>query len=103
MLPMKAEDRSTYDPKNVPATPPATTPPLAPVEPSPVIVPDAGVDLDFTTPNEERSSGEWSDETGSDNFSERYYCPMKCEGEKTYDQPGNCPVCGMKLVRADTV
>lgn len=27
----------------------------------------------------------------------RYYCPMKCEGEKTYDQPGRCPVCNMKL------
>ena len=26
-----------------------------------------------------------------------YQCPMKCEGEKTYDQPGNCPVCNMKL------
>jgi hypothetical protein len=27
-----------------------------------------------------------------------YQCPMKCEGEKTYDQPGNCPVCNMKLL-----
>ncbi|MCC6322974.1 MAG: efflux RND transporter periplasmic adaptor subunit [Phycisphaerales bacterium] len=27
----------------------------------------------------------------------RYFCPMKCEGEKTYDQPGRCPVCRMKL------
>jgi hypothetical protein len=27
-----------------------------------------------------------------------YYCPMKCEGEKTYDKPGRCPVCGMNLV-----
>jgi Cu2+-exporting ATPase len=29
----------------------------------------------------------------------KYYCPMRCEGEKTYDQPGNCPVCGMNLVK----
>ena len=28
-----------------------------------------------------------------------YYCPMHCEGEKTYDQPGNCPVCGMDLLK----
>nr|WP_235985810.1 heavy metal translocating P-type ATPase [Mucilaginibacter segetis] len=28
-----------------------------------------------------------------------YYCPMHCEGEKTYDKPGNCPVCGMDLVQ----
>ncbi len=27
----------------------------------------------------------------------KYYCPMHCEGEKLYDQPGNCPVCGMNL------
>ncbi|HEY5691944.1 MAG TPA: heavy metal translocating P-type ATPase [Cyclobacteriaceae bacterium] len=27
-----------------------------------------------------------------------YYCPMHCEGDKTYDQPGSCPVCGMDLV-----
>jgi len=30
-----------------------------------------------------------------------YQCPMKCEGEKTYDSPGNCPVCNMRLVKAD--
>lgn len=28
---------------------------------------------------------------------QRYACPMKCEGEKTYPDPRNCPVCGMKL------
>ena len=27
----------------------------------------------------------------------KYYCPMMCEGEKVYDQPGSCPVCGMNL------
>ena len=27
----------------------------------------------------------------------KYFCPMKCEGEKTYDEPGRCPVCKMKL------
>ena len=27
-----------------------------------------------------------------------FYCPMHCEGEKTYDKPGNCPICGMDLV-----
>ena len=26
-----------------------------------------------------------------------YFCPMRCEGDKTYDQPGDCPVCGMHL------
>ncbi|MBO0321474.1 copper-translocating P-type ATPase [Muricauda sp. CAU 1633] len=27
-----------------------------------------------------------------------FYCPMRCEGDKTYDEPGDCPVCGMDLV-----
>ena len=27
-----------------------------------------------------------------------FYCPMHCEGEKTYSQPGVCPVCGMNLL-----
>ncbi len=27
-----------------------------------------------------------------------FYCPMRCEGDKTYDKPGDCPVCGMDLV-----
>ncbi|MBI1827260.1 MAG: hypothetical protein HY287_03660 [Planctomycetes bacterium] len=26
-----------------------------------------------------------------------YQCPMKCEGEKTYDKPGKCPKCGMEV------
>lgn len=29
----------------------------------------------------------------------KYYCPMHCEGEKTYDKAGDCPVCGMPLVK----
>ena len=28
----------------------------------------------------------------------KYYCPMKCEGDKEYDSPGDCPVCNMHLV-----
>ena len=30
----------------------------------------------------------------------KYYCPMHCEGDKEYDQAGDCPVCGMDLVKA---
>ncbi|MGE5944624.1 MAG: heavy metal translocating P-type ATPase [Flavobacteriales bacterium] len=32
-----------------------------------------------------------------------FYCPMHCEGEKTYEKPGDCPVCGMDLVEERTV
>lgn len=34
---------------------------------------------------------------------EKYYCPMHCGGHKVYDKPGNCPVCGMDLVKAPSV
>ncbi|WP_291134930.1 heavy metal translocating P-type ATPase [Flavobacterium sp. UBA7663] len=34
------------------------------------------------------------------NANGKYYCPMHCEGEKVYDKPGDCPVCGMDLVKA---
>ena len=27
-----------------------------------------------------------------------FYCPMHCEGEKTYPEAGSCPVCGMDLL-----
>ncbi len=27
-----------------------------------------------------------------------FYCPMQCEGDKVYDEAGDCPVCGMDLV-----
>jgi heavy metal translocating P-type ATPase len=29
----------------------------------------------------------------------KFYCPMHCEGDKMYDQSGDCPVCGMDLVK----
>jgi Cu2+-exporting ATPase len=32
----------------------------------------------------------------------QYYCPMHCEGDKTYDKPGDCPVCGMHLKKEET-
>ena len=31
---------------------------------------------------------------------EKYYCPMFCEGDKVYGKAGDCPVCGMDLVKA---
>lgn len=30
-----------------------------------------------------------------------YQCPMKCEGEKMYDKPGQCPVCNMDLEKVE--
>ena len=39
-------------------------------------------------------------ETNTSDKSGTYYCPMHCEGDKTYSKPGNCPVCGMNLEKA---
>ncbi|HUX95805.1 MAG TPA: copper-translocating P-type ATPase [Bacteroidales bacterium] len=33
----------------------------------------------------------------------KYYCPMKCEGDKTYPEAGECPVCGMHLKKVDDI
>ena len=33
----------------------------------------------------------------------QYICPMKCEGEKIYNEPGRCPVCGMFLAPIEEV
>ncbi|MCX6352852.1 MAG: hypothetical protein NTX03_13490 [Bacteroidetes bacterium] len=33
----------------------------------------------------------------SDSTATKYQCPMKDEGEKTYDAAGTCPKCGMDL------
>ena len=32
----------------------------------------------------------------------KYYCPMRCEGDKVYDEPGDCPVCGMHLKKEES-
>jgi hypothetical protein len=29
--------------------------------------------------------------------SKKYACPMQCEGDKTYETAGQCPVCKMDL------
>jgi len=30
-----------------------------------------------------------------------YQCPMKCEGDKTYEEEGSCPVCKMDLKKVE--
>jgi Cu+-exporting ATPase len=32
-----------------------------------------------------------------------FYCPMHCEGEKTYNKAGDCKVCGMDLVEERSI
>ncbi|CAD7815679.1 Silver exporting P-type ATPase [Chryseobacterium aquaeductus] len=35
----------------------------------------------------------------TDEMAGKYYCPMFCEGDKTYNSNVGCPVCGMDLVK----
>jgi Cu2+-exporting ATPase len=52
---------------------------------------------DSSRSNHKRNSGEHSS-AGNHSGEGSFYCPMHCEGDKTYDKPGDCPVCGMDLV-----
>ncbi len=40
-----------------------------------------------------------SNPSKADSGDDQYYCPMLCEGNKKYPKPGDCPVCGMHLVK----
>ncbi|PCJ81686.1 MAG: copper-translocating P-type ATPase [Bacteroidetes bacterium] len=54
----------------------------------------AGLHYTIEMPGHEKHSEAKKPVEGNGTF----YCPMHCEGEKTYDKSGNCPVCGMDLV-----
>jgi hypothetical protein len=55
---------------------------------------------DDTMHNEEMQmdSHEGHDHSKMEESAAMYYCPMKCEGDKTYDKAGECPKCEMDLV-----
>ena len=38
---------------------------------------------------------------GGETVAAAFYCPMKCEGEKTYADAGTCPTCNMDLVEVE--
>lgn len=42
-----------------------------------------------------------NDEKSANDMAIAYQCPMKCEGDKTYPEPGKCPVCEMPLKEVD--
>lgn len=79
---------------------PATTPPIAPIEPTPIPIPPADEEVIMNTDEDLNKTQKDMDKPKY--VTPQYYCPMHCEGDKTYDQPGNCPVCGMHLVELKT-
>ena len=46
---------------------------------------------------EEQVQGTEVHDHESDMATAHYQCPMRCEGEKTYPEPGSCPKCKMDL------
>lgn len=45
--------------------------------------------------NEEHHDGEHMEHHDGEHA--MYQCPMKCEGDKMYEEAGQCPECGMDL------
>ena len=54
-----------------------------------------------TAQTKEASADSATKQTASAEHQHSYRCPMNCEKGKTYDKPGECPVCGMKLEHFD--
>ncbi|MBS1681518.1 MAG: P-type ATPase [Cytophagales bacterium] len=50
-------------------------------------------------PKEEHSHNHLVTSPEKNHEESQYYCPMHCEGDKKYAEPGDCPVCGMHLVK----
>lgn len=50
----------------------------------------------------EDQTGEHGHDYGYEMAMGAYQCPMKCEGEKTYTEEGNCPKCKMDLKKVET-
>jgi len=57
----------------------------------------AGLHYSIVIPGEEGKHSGHQDEKVKDGNG-IFYCPMLCEGEKTYNKAGSCPVCGMDLI-----
>ncbi len=55
----------------------------------------------FTSCNENTKSSDKTEIKTSEVKTDKYACPMRCEGDKTYDKPGKCPECGMNLKKVD--
>lgn len=47
--------------------------------------------------SENQTSSDQSKSNTEQVAEKQYACPMKCEGEKTYDKAGECPKCHMDL------
>ncbi|MDV2464879.1 copper-translocating P-type ATPase [Elizabethkingia anophelis] len=99
ICPMKCEDEKIY---NEPGRCPVCGMFLAPIEEVPAK--EEKSSCCSTTKHQHQHQHQHSIAT-ADNISPsgQYICPMKCEGEKIYNEPGRCPVCGMFLAPIEEV
>ncbi len=51
---------------------------------------------DHAQSDHEHAAGDHAEEDGQEHATV-YQCPMLCEGDKTYDEAGKCPLCKMAL------
>lgn len=58
----------------------------------------SGLHYEIGMKNDHKMPIEQSKKKSTINGSGEFYCPMHCEGDKTYDKPGDCTVCGMDLL-----
>ena len=61
----------------------------------------AGKKRKMNVSHSEANENHHHSQSGNSSTNTRYQCPMKCEGEKTYEEPGICPVCNMHLAPAE--
>ena len=58
---------------------------------------DHDKDSESSKEHVEQNQGEEVKDHGYETAMAAYQCPMKCEGEKSYQEEGSCPVCKMDL------
>lgn len=63
-----------------------------------ISLPGESVHTHKTEPDSKTQPKENTKSSSQANNSAEYYCPMHCEGDKTYKKPIPCPVCGMDLL-----
>ena len=64
----------------------------------------SGQNDEFQESNACSCGGRYQNHPEKDPYSKSVFqCPLKCEGDKTYDAPGNCPVCNKHLEQVNEV
>lgn len=60
---------------------------------------EAGLSYRIDLPGHAESAEQLAKPVAVTNGNGIFYCPMHCEGDKTYGKAGSCPVCGMDLLQ----